>query len=106
MFFRSSKTVLEPQFPRKFPHPPPQNAPRETIPGKNPGRNGEDAQNGYVFFLTKKLEPKQELLADVFLGVFLFFSGPKKKLLGMTNFFPEIQDQMVRRLVNLSRRMG
>ena len=86
MFFRSSKTVLEPQFPRKFPHPPPQNAPRETIPGKNPGRNGEDAQNGYLFF-DKEAGAKARVVGRCIFGGFPFFFWPKKKTAWDDYFF-------------------
>jgi len=77
MFFRSSKTVLEPKFPENSPIRHLKTPPGKKSQGKNPGKNGEDAQNALVFF-DKEAGAKAMVVGRIFLGFPVFFFWPKK----------------------------
>ena len=104
-FFVAQKLFWSPNFPENSPIRHLKTLPGKQSQGKTPVETGKTPKTG-TFFFDKEAGAKARVVGRCIFGGFPFFFWPKKKLLGMTNFFPEIQDQMVRRLVNLSRRMG
>ena len=78
VFFVAQKLFWSPNFPENSPHPPPQNAPHKKIRGKKTGKNGEDAQNAFVFFWQRSWSQSNGCWT-YFLGGFRCFSSGKKK---------------------------